>query len=315
MYTFIANIGTKTYTYPIFRCLILCFLILTCSCTEFSSKKNQGSRIERISVLAEEGSATAQTALGQLYEQGIDFAPDPEMAMYWYRRSAAKGEALAEFHIGSLYERGAGVERDYVEAAKWYKRASDKDNESAQAALAFLYDRGLGVTRNFSEARALYKLASKSWARAETFPLEYTYATGRNEVDAAGPAITVAESKLQVTEDVSSGKYKPAIEIDMAALDFHTNVSKLKKNKGTYFLNLSTYKNETEALLTWEEITSIDANLFEKLLVKIQPVTIEGEEFGSHVKLIVGPIESGIQSLKLCDILRSQGYMCQTMDK
>ena len=315
MYIFVATIGTKTYTYPVLRCLILCCLILTCSCTEISSKKSQGSRVERILALAEEGNATAQTALGQLYEQGIDFAPDPEIAMYWYRRSATKGEALAEFHIGSLYERGAGVKRDYVEAAKWYKRASDKGNESGQAALAFLYDRGLGVKRDFSEARALYKLASKSWARAETFPLEYTYTTGRNGVDAASPAITVVGSILQVTEDVSGNKYKPAIEVNLAALDSHTSTSKLKNNNGTYFLDLSTYKNRTAARLAWEEITSTNSNLFQKLLVKIQPTTIESEEFGQYVKLIVGPIESGIQSIKLCDILRSQGYTCQTVDK
>ena len=303
MYMCVATKSSKRYTNFIIpylrRGFVYCSLILAYSCTEINSQKITGSRIDRISALAEKGSPAAQTALGQLYEQGVDFALDPEKAMYWYRRSATKGDALAEFHIGSLYERGAGVARDYVEAAKWYKRASDRGNESAQAALAFLYDRGLGVERDFLEARALYKLASRSWARVETFPLEYTYTTGRNGVTSASPTSAVADYKLQATKIVSGSKKRPAIEINMAALDKNVGAAILNTNTGNYFLDLSIYKNEAAALLAWNEINSIDSDLFQKLLVKIQPIASEREKFSQKVKLIVGPIESGIQTLKL----------------
>ena len=126
----------------------------------------------------------------------------------------------------------------------------------------------------------------------------------------ASPTSAVADYKLQATKIVSGSKKRPAIEINMAALDAILNT-----NTGNYFLDLSIYKNEAAALLAWNEINSIDSDLFQKLLVKIQPIASEREKFSQKVKLIVGPIESGIQTLKLCDILRSRGYQCRATEK
>ena len=169
--------------------------------------------------LANDGDSTAQTALGLLYERGLGVTRDSAQALVWYRRAAAQGDALAEFHIGSLYERGAGVSRDYSEAAAWYQRASDKGNDSAQAALAYLYDRGLGVERNFAEAEALYSRASESWAETDTYPVEATFATGRDGLALAGPGVADLPVGQRKPEFSAGREEAPAIEIDLAALD------------------------------------------------------------------------------------------------
>ncbi|MDP6476164.1 MAG: tetratricopeptide repeat protein [Alphaproteobacteria bacterium] len=188
------------------------------SCTD-SPIAERGSRADRVFVMANDGDSTAQTALGLLYERGLGVPRDPAMALVWYRRAAEQGDALAEFHIGSLYERGDGVVRDYTAAVGWYRRASQKGNESAQAALAYLYDRGLGVTRDFAAAEALYSEASASWAEIDSYPAKATFATGRDGPALAGPSVAAVPIGERRPEFSAGKDEKPAIEIDLAALD------------------------------------------------------------------------------------------------
>ena len=90
------------------RLLLALVLVIVASCNrDYISEK--GSRADRVFVMANEGDATAQTALGLLYERGLGVSLDSAKALIWYRRAAKQGDALAMFHIGSLYERGDGV--------------------------------------------------------------------------------------------------------------------------------------------------------------------------------------------------------------
>jgi len=198
--------------------LLALVLVIVTSCGSHTISE-KGSRVDRVFVMANEGDATAQTALGLLYERGLGVSPNPATSLIWYRRAAKQGDALAMFHIGSLYERGAGVARDYVAAAKWYQRASDTGNASAQAALAYLYDRGLGVTRNFSEAEALYSRASAQWTETNKYPAEATFATGREVPALAGPSVEALPTYGGRPEFTAGKEEEPAIEIDLAALD------------------------------------------------------------------------------------------------
>ena len=202
---------------PVSVSLILA-LIIVASCGS-DSISEKGSRADRVFVMANEGDATAQTALGLLYERGLGVSPDPATALIWYRRAGEQGDALAMFHIGSLYERGAGVTRDYVAAAEWYQRASEAGNASAQAALAYLYDRGLGVTRNFSEAEALYSRASAQWTEINKYPAEATFATGRDVPALAGPGVGALPTYGSRPEFTAGKEEEPAVEIDLVALD------------------------------------------------------------------------------------------------
>ena len=49
-----------------------------------------------------------------------------------YRRAAEQGLASAEYAMGWVYENGRGVERDRVEAARWYSLAAAQGHEEAR---------------------------------------------------------------------------------------------------------------------------------------------------------------------------------------
>ncbi|MGH7801375.1 MAG: caspase family protein [Thermodesulfobacteriota bacterium] len=73
---------------------------------------------------AEEGDATAQTYVGEIYEKGLGLQPDYVLAAQWYSKAAEKGYARAQVNLGHLYEKGLGVEKDPSKALSWYRKAS-----------------------------------------------------------------------------------------------------------------------------------------------------------------------------------------------
>lgn len=73
---------------------------------------------------AQEGDATAQLYVGQIYEKGLGQEPDYRKAAEWYRKAAEKGNAQAQINLGHLYEKGLGVSKDSSAASRWYQKAS-----------------------------------------------------------------------------------------------------------------------------------------------------------------------------------------------
>lgn len=73
---------------------------------------------------AKEGSAEAQTYVGEIYEKGLGIKPDYALAAQWYRKAADQGYARAQIDLGFLYEKGLGVEQNLSEAMNWYRKAS-----------------------------------------------------------------------------------------------------------------------------------------------------------------------------------------------
>lgn len=73
---------------------------------------------------AKEGSAEAQTYVGEIYEKGLGIQPDYALAAEWYKKAAEQGYARAQIDLGFLYEKGLGVEANLSEAMNWYRRAS-----------------------------------------------------------------------------------------------------------------------------------------------------------------------------------------------
>jgi uncharacterized protein len=75
--------------------------------------------------LAEEGLATAQFNLGQMYDKGEGGLPkDFAAAASWYRKAAEQGIADAQVNLGVMYGAGRGVPQDYVLAHMWLNLAA-----------------------------------------------------------------------------------------------------------------------------------------------------------------------------------------------
>ncbi|MXW90932.1 MAG: hypothetical protein F4114_15320 [Rhodospirillaceae bacterium] len=111
--------------------------------------------------LAEQGHASAQNNLGNMYAEGHGVQQDHAEAVKWYRRAAKQGESDAQNNLGYMYEEGQGVSQDYVEAAKWYGRAAEQGDAYAQINLGRMYAKGYGVRQDYAEAAKWYRLAAE----------------------------------------------------------------------------------------------------------------------------------------------------------
>lgn len=74
--------------------------------------------------MAKQGSAEAQTYVGEIYEKGLGLKPDYHAAFVWYSKAADQGFSRAQINLGYLYEKGLGVESNPVNALNWYRKAS-----------------------------------------------------------------------------------------------------------------------------------------------------------------------------------------------
>jgi len=334
--------------------LLVLVLIVVTSCVN-GPISQKGSRADRVFAMANEGDATAQAALGLLYERGLGVSLDSAKALIWYRRAAKQGDALAMFHIGSLYERGAGVARDYVAASEWYQRASDAGNASAQAALAYLYDRGLGVERDFSEAEALYSRASAQWTETNKYPAEATFATGREVPALAGPSVEALPTYGGRPEFTAGKEEEPAIEINLAALDempdpppaallfdgpepiagkgenFPLAGSSLQAPVPAY---VGVARSPSTPATSEPSLFLISLEIYETKALALAALdkmrTIHADllahlpyelqpvdmgDEGQYVELIIGPFDSPTRSRALCSALRAYNHVCRAIDR
>jgi len=104
---------------------------------------------------AAENVAPAQNLLGLQYKD-----KDPTKAAEMFRRAAEQGNASAQYFLGDLYEKGKGVEQSYVRAAEYYQKSADHMFWAGLCSLAALYEKGNGVPKDLSKATALYQKAA-----------------------------------------------------------------------------------------------------------------------------------------------------------
>ncbi len=72
---------------------------------------------------AKGGDATAQFYVGQIYEKGMDGAPDYAEAVNWYRKAAASGSNEAKLSLAAMMESGHGIAADPTAAVNLYREA------------------------------------------------------------------------------------------------------------------------------------------------------------------------------------------------
>ncbi|MFT4613227.1 MAG: hypothetical protein ACI9NT_000365 [Bacteroidia bacterium] len=80
-----------------------------------------------------------------------------ENALALWREAADQGDATAQVYVGEIYEKGWVGKPDYATAAKWYRKAADQGDRRGQRRLAYFYENGLGVTENREQALGLWR--------------------------------------------------------------------------------------------------------------------------------------------------------------
>ena len=148
--------------------------------TDAFNRKDYKTVHRLLTPLAEQGDASAQYNLGQMYRKGEGVPLNYKEAAKWYRLAAEQGDASAQFNLGKMYFK-AQVPLNYKEAAKWYRLAADQGHGSAQNNLGWMYREGEGVPQDYVLAHMWFNLAASNSA---SNPLEgLTEKLNRNTVE------------------------------------------------------------------------------------------------------------------------------------
>ncbi len=104
--------------------------------------------LDTVRQAAEQGDATAQFNLGNMYANGEGVPQDAAEAARWFRLAAEQGLAKAQVFLGVMYSKGEGVLKDEAEAVRWYRLAAEQGDANAQFYLGLMYSNGRGVLKD-----------------------------------------------------------------------------------------------------------------------------------------------------------------------
>src|ERR1039457_4567861 len=99
-----------------------------------SERHDYRTALRLFRLLAEQGNAIAQSALGYMHETGEGVPQDYSEAAKWYRLAGEQGDALAQTRLGFMYEMGKGGPQNFAEAAKWLRLAAEQGRVAARRA-------------------------------------------------------------------------------------------------------------------------------------------------------------------------------------
>ena len=119
--------------------------------------------------------ALAESALGEMIEQGRRGKPDPKAACGWFERAAEHGNGDGALATATCYYLGRGRAQDMALAHRWYLEAARSGDVGAQYLVASMFEAGLGVEADVRLARYWYEAAARNGdvaARAKLKALE-----------------------------------------------------------------------------------------------------------------------------------------------
>lgn len=125
------------------------------------SEGRYADAIARYQTLGDQGSATAQRRLGDIYLEGKGVPRDASEAARWYDKAARQNDLQAIAQLGMLYTQGRGVRPDWKEAHRLLQKAALGGNVPAMREYAFMLLDGRGQPANRLEALQWYQKAAE----------------------------------------------------------------------------------------------------------------------------------------------------------
>jgi TPR repeat protein len=129
---------------------------------------------------AEQGDASAQVALGDIFSEDRFHHVDYPQALGWYRKAAEQGRAAGQFGLGARYLLGQGVPRDPEEARRWLTPAANQGHPYAQYLLAKMFEEGEGGPVDVAAAAKYYELAANYGLAKAQYRLGLLLSSDRN---------------------------------------------------------------------------------------------------------------------------------------
>ena len=130
--------------------------------------------------LTENGDASSQIALGQLYYYGLrGFEQNFETAIKYFQQAAKQDHADAYAMLGNIYLDGIeelGIPKDLIKAIKYYEKAIEGNSVSGHTGMGFLELEGIpneagGFKKNATAALEHFRFAAKKHDLSAVFYL------------------------------------------------------------------------------------------------------------------------------------------------
>ena len=83
-----------------------------------------------------------------------------DLALEFYKKSAAANDHWSENSIGTIYEKGLGVTADPTKACEWYRKAAAGGNSWGQYNYGRCFDEGIGKTKDTKTAIGYFNQAA-----------------------------------------------------------------------------------------------------------------------------------------------------------
>jgi Sel1 repeat len=252
------------------------FLLLAAVVSGYSQSKAEKKELATLTQKASDGDVDSQLELGNRYLVGRGVPiEDAVQARNWFLKAADQGNATAQFWLGEMFSTGWGIPEDKARAAIWYRKAADQGLATAQYALGNMYETGRGAPLNHKEAVTLIKKAAnqdfapaKLWIQTHAQDPEIAAASSadhntqpQEHADQGGASVAPEESSAQVDIRYLPGNSRAVTDVEMRELrdSFRWDPeSVVLKQGGTARSNLIDGKGQKMAsvLIRWDRTTT-----------------------------------------------------------
>jgi uncharacterized protein len=135
-----------------------------------------------------------------MYLMGRFVPQNDAEAVKWFRLAADQGNASGQTWLGDMYAKGQGVPQDYVEAVKWYRLAADQSFAPALFELGVMYAKGYGGERDNVQAHMWFDLAASQFTKAYGAKLRDKAVKNRDLVASEMTPTQIAEAQKLARE-------------------------------------------------------------------------------------------------------------------
>ncbi len=213
---------------------------------------------------AQNGDVYAMLALAYIYHHGLEGEYQPELAIDWYKKSAARGCARAKWELAKMYRDGMLVQPNSYEFIHWLTAAADDGIPEAMMDLALRYYHGILVPKDiYMFTELLLKAGEQNYVRAN-FYLWYLYSHGivfDKDEDLANKykekllAQCDADYIFIVGKTLEFGK-DPIVASPDDAIPWYTKASEMGSDKAIYSLGRVDAMRKTGRQDTLEQRTA-----------------------------------------------------------
>lgn len=127
----------------------------------------------------------ALNAMGHMHSLGAGAAPQPALALAFFKTAAELGHADSQFRTGHAYLQGAGAPQDVNEARVWLQRAAEQGHGPAMTQLGFSYRADAEAGGDPSLARHWYERAAEAGEADALVAMGYMARNGELECPSA----------------------------------------------------------------------------------------------------------------------------------